>query len=237
MHNALHAAALLGMLACGSTGPGSSEAIRVLFIGNSLTYSHDIPALVAGLQGPAQGPAVQVSQVAFGGFSLEDHWQQGDALDSIARGGWDVVVMQQGPSSLPANRQHLIDWAGRFAERIRAVGARPAMYMVWPSNGDYDGVSRSYTDAAVAIGGMLIPAGEAFRAVLQRHPDITILESDEFHPNATGSYLAALVIYGRLANQSMEGASARRPYPGLSPADALELERAADAANREHGRD
>ena len=32
--------------------------------------------------------------------------------------------LQQGPSSLPASQAHLLEWTGRFAERIRGVGAR-----------------------------------------------------------------------------------------------------------------
>ncbi len=127
---------------------------------------------MAGLGEISDGPRVHVSEVAFGNYSLEDHWNRGDALDSIAKGGWDVVVMQQGPSTVPANRQHLIEGSTRFSQRIRSVGARPTIYMVWPPNGDFDAVARSYTDAALAVDGTLIPAGEAFRAVVRDHPDI-----------------------------------------------------------------
>lgn len=143
--------------------------------------------------------------------------------------------MQQGPSTLPESRQNLIEWTGRFAERIRQAGARPAIYMVWPSNGDFDGVSRSYTDAAHAVNGMLIPAGEAFRSVSRDHPEITIFQSDNFHPTQIGSYLAALVIYGQLTDREVEGVTLRRPVTGLSQTEAGELEAAADQANRDYG--
>jgi hypothetical protein len=43
-----------------------------------------------------------------------------------------LVFSQQGPSSLPQNQLHLREWSARFAEEIRAVGGRPALYMVWP---------------------------------------------------------------------------------------------------------
>ncbi|MBA2460133.1 MAG: hypothetical protein H0V43_14415 [Gemmatimonadales bacterium] len=231
--------ALLALLGCGSTAPdpGSGSDLRVLFIGNSLTYTHEIPELVAGLGEISDGPRVQVSEVAFGNYSLEDHWNRGDALDSIAKGGWDVVVMQQGPSTVPANRQHLIEGSTRFSQRIRSVGARPTIYMVWPPNGDFDAVARSYTDAALAVDGTLIPAGEAFRAVVRDHSDIAVFESDGFHPNPTGSYLAALVIYGRLADRPVAGVTLRRPVTGITLSQAAQLEAAADQANRDFGRD
>ncbi|MBA3258058.1 MAG: hypothetical protein H0T68_01160 [Gemmatimonadales bacterium] len=231
--------ALLALLGCGSTAPsqGNGSDLRVLFIGNSLTYTHDIPELVASLGEISEGPRVRVSQVSFGNFNLEDHWNRGDALDSIAKGGWDVVVLQQGPSTLPASRQHLIEWSTRFAQRIRAAGARPAIYMVWPQDGNFDAVARSYTDAAVAVDGTLIPAGEAFRAVVRDHADIAVFESDGFHPSPTGSYLAALVVYGRLADRTVAGVTLQRPVTGITPAQAAQLEVAADEANRDFGMD
>lgn len=238
MLQALRTFALLSLLGCGSTAPdqGNDRDLRVLFIGNSLTYSHDIPAQVAGLGEASDGPRVHASQVVFGGYSLEDHWNQGDALDSIARGGWDFVIMQQGPSTVPENRAQLVEWSIRFAERIRAAGARPAIYMIWPSNGDFDAVARSYTDAAQAVDGMLIPAGEAFRAVARDHPEIEIFDFDRFHPSPAGAYLAALVIYGRLADRPMSGVT-QRPVPGISTAQAGRLARAADKANWDFGID
>jgi hypothetical protein len=232
--SALTLAVLLG--SC-STAPdiGRDPDLDVLFIGNSLTATNDIPGLVSALGQVSGGPQVRVAEVSFGNFSLEDHWNRGDALEAIDEGGWDYVVMQQGPSTLPESRANLIEWAGRFAERIRAVGARPAIYMIWPSDGNFDAVSESYTAAAQAVSGMLIPAGEAFRSVNRDHPQITIFQSDNFHPTQVGSYLAALVIYGELTDREVAGVTLRRPVPGLGRSDAEALENAADQANRDYG--
>ena len=83
--------------------PGFGQApapARVLFVGNSLTYANDLPAMVATLA-RAAGKPMQVDSVALPDFGLEEHWQQGDARRAIARGGWTYVVLQQGPSALP----------------------------------------------------------------------------------------------------------------------------------------
>jgi hypothetical protein len=239
MLRVLGSAVLLALSACGSTAPEPivDRDLRVLFIGNSLTYTNDVPGRVAEVAALLGGPRIEVAQVAFGSFSLEDHWVQGDALEEIGKGGWDYVLLQQGPSTLPASRLHLIEWSTRFAERIRAAGARPAIFMIWPSDGNYDGVSRSYRDAAAAVDGTLAPAGEAFRAVARDHPGIAIHQGDGFHPSAAGAYLAALVICGRLLRREVEGVGTGRSLGGLSRLEFAELERAADRANRDFGRD
>jgi hypothetical protein len=78
-----------------------TAARRLLFIGNSLTAWNDLPDVVARLAMVDGQPAPSVRTIAVGGFSLEDHWHQGDAQRAIAAGGWDVVVLQQGPLCAP----------------------------------------------------------------------------------------------------------------------------------------
>ncbi len=80
------------------------------------------------------GKTPTIQSVTFGDFSLEDHWNRGDAQQAIAGGRWDIVVLQQGPSALPESRVLLVEYARKFAAEIRRAGGRPAMYMVWPPN-------------------------------------------------------------------------------------------------------
>lgn len=199
--------------ACGSsdgvTGPPPGEGPAVLFIGNSLTYSNDMPDIVAAISlGAGDDPPMRVGMVAFPNYSLEDHWNRGDALDAIEAGGWDVVVLQQGPSTLPASREHLVEWAGRFAERIRAAGARPALFSVWPTDGSeagFDATLASYGAAAEAVDGALIPAGEAWRAAWARDSGLTLTIIDGFHPSLLGSVIAAYSIWHALTERSPVG--------------------------------
>ena len=226
---------LLATAGCGSTeppdGPGPTGELRVLFIGNSLTSTHDVPGLVALVSVADEGPRVRASTVSFDGFSLEDHWNEGEALEAIDRGGWDLVALQQGPSTTAEHRAQLAEWVGRFAERIRAAGAAPAIYMVWPGNGDFDAVIASYTAAAQSVDGKLLPAGVAFRSVAANHPAIDLFEPDGLHPSPAGAYLAALTIYGALADRSVAGIALRQPPAGLPLRTAEALEREADRAN------
>ncbi len=172
--------------------------LRVLFIGNSLTYTNDLPAVVAALAKASDAPRLDYDTLAYPDYSLEDHWDRGEARRRIARGRWDVVVLQQGPSASAEGREVLLDYARRFAGEIRRVGARPALYMVWPSaarDGDFERSSESYRLAAEEVDGILLPAGDAWRAAWRRDPTLRLYSSDGLHPTPEGTYLAALVVY------------------------------------------
>ena len=202
---------------------------RLLFIGNSLTAWNNLPDVVARLAVADGQPAPAVRTIAVGGYSLEDHWNEGNARRAIGEGPWDVVVLQQGPSALPESRRLLVEYARRFGAVIRKAGATPALYMVWPSRDrrqDHAGVSQSYRAAAQAVTGVLLPAGDAWRLVLQRHPSLALYSNDGLHPTVPGTYLAALGIYQGL----YERLPASFPAMGLAPSDAEQLQAAAREA-------
>jgi len=213
--------------------PADRRPLHILFVGNSLTYVNDLPALVAGLAEGAGEPAPVWDAVVEGGFSLEDHWARGDAQRAIARGGWDFVVLQQGPSASPEGRVSLARDGKRFADLVRESGARPALYMVWPStsrSGDFPGVVDSYRAAAERAGALLLPAGEAWRIARKTAPEIALYSKDGLHPTVEGSYLAAAVIVARLYGRAASGL----PTLGLPESRARRLQEAAAAACAVH---
>ncbi len=108
----------------------------------------------------------------------------------------------------PASRENLIEYSGRFATLIRAAGARPALYGVWPSQDrifDLDACIESYRLAAVAVDGVSLPAGGAWKAAWASDPAFPLYGADRFHPSPLGTYLAALVIYSELLDKSPIG--------------------------------
>jgi hypothetical protein len=203
---------------------------RILFIGNSLTYVNDLPGMVEGISRAAgDEPPLEAEMVAFGGYALADHLAQGDAARAIARGGWDVVVLQQGPSTLPESRMLLVRDARRFAEQIRAVSARPALYGVWPEEERlyaFDAGIASYRAAAEAVDGLLFPAALAWKTAWRSDPAFPLYGPDRFHPSPLGTYLAALVIYAEVRDQAPVGLS---PPAGITPEQARLAERVAGA--------
>ena len=230
--------ALSALLACGSSSsPNTGPAdLRILFIGNSLTSFNDLPGMVRRLGAAVDGKGPTVQSVVLPAFSLEDHWHQGSALQAIAGQQWDLVVLQQGPSALPESRALLVEYAKKFDVEIKKSGGRTAMYMVWPEQVRaevWDDVSESYAEAARAVGGVLMPAGEAFRSALRLDATLQLFGSDGYHPSPTGSCLAALVIYAEAAGRSPANVLDAAHLVDLSPSatDALEAG-AADAIER-----
>jgi hypothetical protein len=232
------AAALALFLGCGSSVDPAAGTLRVLFIGNSLTYVNDMPATVAALAESTAGDLrIEVRDVSNPNYALEDHWSDPRTVDALNEGGWDVVVLQQGPSSLPENQVNLRELATLFADRIRSLGsARPALYMVWPDVtrlSFFDDVSQSYRNAAEAADAGLYPAGEAWRAAWNEDASLRLYGDDGYHPSVLGSYLAALTIYRGLTQRSVIGL----PAPaGIPPDVAALLQRAAEQATAQFGR-
>src|SRR5688500_11489021 len=105
------------------TAQGPAET-RVLFIGNSLTFANDLPAMIEAVADAAGARgSVMCATVAYPNFGLQEHWEQGDARRMIRRKGWTHVVLQQGPTSLLESRRILIEYGRKFASEIRSAGA------------------------------------------------------------------------------------------------------------------
>jgi hypothetical protein len=180
-------------VACAQATP--AKPLRILFVGNSLTYVTDIPGRVAKLA-KAMGKDAVIESAAYPAYSLEDHWNDGRALAAIKK-GWDIVVLQQGTSAHDEGREQLLQYSRKFAAPIREAGARPALYMAWPLSDrprDFPAAIQSYRVAAQAVDGLLIPVGEAWFRVLAKDKRLK-LYSDPIHPSSLGSDLCVLTIY------------------------------------------
>ncbi|HET9484923.1 MAG TPA: hypothetical protein VFO79_13270, partial [Xanthomonadales bacterium] len=185
--------------------------LRVLFVGNSYTYTNALPQVVA-LVAESRGLAMSAGMLAEPDFALEDHIVTG-AYDAMLERGWDWVVLQQGPSSLPQNRLHLRVWSERAAASARARGIRVALMSAWPALGNirtWTDAELSYHLAAVAAQACVLPVATAWRLAraTQFQPDL--YDGDLLHPSRTGTLLAALV-------------AARALVPGVHKPGALDI--------------
>ncbi len=196
---------MAGLLGCGIAGvshePLPPGGHHVLFIGNSLTYTNDLPGTIAALASSV-GDTIRVRSVALPNFALIDHVDGGStAVDVIRSQKWSMVVLQQGPSTLPLNRDTLVLATQKFDPFIRAAGARSGTFMTWPASnrpGDFAAVLVSAQLAVKTVDGVLLPAGQAWLAAWARDPQLPLYGPDGYHPGELGTYLAALVIYEKI---------------------------------------
>ena len=233
------------LMGCGTVSPAEDPVtpvpLNVLFTGNRLNYVNDLPGLLVALVDSAGLGPLSATDVSQGGFGLQDHWTFKLTNDQLAKGGWDLVVLQQGPSATEG-RPSLLDYSGRYAERIRAQGGEIGLYMVWPAFNrffDFDGVFDSYRAAADSVDGLFFPSGEAWRVAWEADSTLALYGSDAFHPSTLGTYVAGLVIYQQITGASPVGLPSalrtrRNAVYAIEPRLARQLQLAAAEANRRH---
>jgi hypothetical protein len=209
------------LAACGDdddepTSPEAPDRIgRVLFLGNSLTYTNDLPVMVDSLAA-ASGIEVQCTAITNGGFGLIDHYVSASRRAAVLNGHFDWVILQQGPSALPESRDSLRAWAGLWEPLIKASGAKGALYAVWPERdrlNAFADVSESYRLAAGDIDALFLPVGDCWLETWVTLPNAPLYGRDNFHPSVAGSYVAAVTIVSMLADRPATSLASRYTVP------------------------
>lgn len=169
---------------------------NILFVGNSLSYSNDLPAMVETI-GKAYNKEISTECLCLPNYGLEDHWNDGLVQKKIESTNYDYVLFQQGPSSQAYGRSSLFEFGGKISTLAKANGAKPGYFMVWPSVQYYHtfgGVIKNHKDAADANRALLVPVGDLWNDYRKTAYKTDLYSIDQFHPSPTGSFLAALTI-------------------------------------------
>jgi hypothetical protein len=227
----------------GLTTQNQEEDLRVLFIGNSLTYANDLPEMIEDIADSQNLPLSHQSHTP-GGSRFLDHTQNNEVLDMLQSEPWDVVVLQE-QSQFPAfSDQQVARDVFPFAKRLVALArdANPDVKIVFymtmaRKNGDpqnvkyvsalktYEGmqrrINRSYVQMAKDNKATVAPVGDAWETFRIKHPSVD-LYADNVHPNQAGSYLAACVFFSSLYG---------KPCLGTELPDSLDPTLAADIQN------
>ena len=173
---------------------------HILFIGNSLTYTNNLPAIVTSI-GKDSGIAIKTTTLAYPNYALEDHWNDGVMQQLIAAVKFDFVIVQQGPSSQNDGRIMLMDYGARIKTLCNKTNTQLAFFMVWPyfeNLHTFDGIIKNYTDAAAFTNSLLCPVGLEWRDYFFATGDYSYSGPDKFHPSQKGSENAALIIFKTL---------------------------------------
>jgi len=169
---------------------------NILFIGNSLTFTNNLPELVQN-EARNRGLNIGIKMEARANFAISDHWDNGTVQDLIKTKVFKFVVIQQGPSSQSLGRSILIEYGQKYSDLCKANDANLAFFMVWPSLAYYytfDGVIKNYSDAANLYDSYLCPVGEVWKQHFDNTNDFSYYGPDGFHPSYLGSEVAAQVI-------------------------------------------
>ena len=188
----------------------TQDSLRVLWVGNSFTYYNDLPATVREIAA-SQGVKLSCARILKGGERFSGHLKNRALLDTLARGGWDYVILQEQSSSpaMPTGEvaREVYPFARTLDSLVHAGSPRAQVifYMTW---GHRNGCRRPVADYPPINSYELMQArlvtsylemtydNDAWCAqVRAEHPDWDLYQPDNYHPSPTGSYLAANVIF------------------------------------------
>jgi len=179
----------------------SGDSIKsILFVGNSLTYTNDLPSIVVSLA-KEKGIELKAEMLAFPNYALEDHWNIGKLQQLLASRTFDFVVLQQGPSSQSEGRAMLLDYGARIKALCDTTKTRMVFFMVWPAFANlhtFDGVIKNYSGAAAVTNSLLCSVGVVWKKHFDDTKDYSYYGPDLFHPSQKGSEIAARVIVDAL---------------------------------------
>lgn len=197
--------------------------LKILFIGNSLTHTNELPKMFARLA-KAGGHEVDVDMSTKDGYLLREHVTDPDTLKKLDVAEWDIVVLQEN-GNIPRDEskfgEYMYPAARALDQMVKDRGARTIFYMTWAEPwhvftdklddfvAEQVRVSAVHRTIAQELGADVAPVGDAFARSLQRRPDLLFWQNDKIHPNYRGTYLAACVFYARIYQQSPEGLSYR----------------------------
>jgi len=191
-------------------------SVRVLFVGNSHTYYHRMPDMVAAIGASAE-PPVETVESTGSGVSLAWHWDQPRTRRLIRDGKWDFVVLQErsgGPLEEPDSlREH----ARLLDGEVRKRGGRTVLYMTWAREDmpeTQSMISAVYRELADELGAVLAPVGMAWERSLSARPHIILHDPDGRHANPAGAYLTACVFVAALLDVDTMGRPGRLSVGG-----------------------
>jgi hypothetical protein len=236
--------------------PAPARELRVLFVGNSLTYVNNLPRLLHAMAASQPGrPAITTMTYAAPGGTVAERWADGHAAAALRDGHWDVLVLQERGGLLAC----LVDSERRqesecraserahrdFAELAGSRGSRVLLLATWGPDGDWQ---RRLDEAIRKLSGKLrsggadvavVPAGSTLRAWARRQPADAPAFPDGVHPGLPASLVMAAQLYRAVAGEDAQPHDLAIDFP-LLPANALvkpgaPLESQAQLAGDGHG--
>jgi len=227
----------------------SAQQTSVLFLGNSYTYTGNLPGTLYSLA-LAGGDTVYYESNAPGGYTFEGHSTNATSLSKIASRNWDFVVLQeqsQIPSFPPSQVASMCyPFAEILVDSIRSnyECSEPIFFMTWGRrDGDqsncanypplctFEGMNgrlrESYLEMAVDNNTTVAPCGAAWHRMWETNSTFWngLYSGDGSHPSNWGTYLNACVFYATIFRKSPVGIPY---YSSIGQTDAEALQQLAE---------
>lgn len=150
MKNILLLILVFTITCCKSHKKQSSEELNVLFIGNSLTYYHEMPQTLQMMLNETN-TNITIDQSTYPGYSLSQHLSRKTESTTehkiitltekkITEKNWDVIILQTGTVSvlIPENRELKVNKSiSRIKELSTNRNCKFILFNKWPSKREY----------------------------------------------------------------------------------------------------
>ena len=221
-------------------GAKAQKPINILFIGNSFTASNDLQNIVKQFM-LADGTPVNTYAYAPGGISVGDvsmgtaaHMNNPLVFDLIKDTEWDFLVLQDNQGRFALDSAKFPSTAaskvieGHIKIRDSFHYHHPCAKMIWFSGWGFEDedtlminkITNNYRVLNDSAKDVIAPIGPAWKQSIIEKPLYKLWSPDGAHPDVTGSYLTAAVIYGTITQKDV---SANLFNHSLIPPDAAFL--------------
>lgn len=210
--------------------------LRVLFVGNSLTYTNNLPGLLRALAAAQpDGPRIVTATYAAPGGTIGERWKDGEASAALDAQHWDAIVLQErgGLLACMVEREQRQQSQCRnserahehFAQQAASRGARTLLLATWgPDEAWQLKLDRAIRLLASRItpgdrSATIVPAGSTLRQFAARHSQAETFP-DGAHPSTQASLIMAAQLYRALTGSDAQAVDLTIDF-ALLPANAL----------------
>ena len=187
--------------------------MKILFIGNSYTYYHDMPECIFAPMAKAAGVDVEVQAVTHGGYKLE--WfadpenEEGKRLRSVVEGRhYDCIILQDHSLSTILDPGGFFDGIRKLKTLLEGKTDRFILYATWGRKPGCETLERIgmtnaemtrhiaefYDEAGQRFDMAVAHVGKAFAEYAREHPEEELYFTDLHHSSVLGSTIAARTI-------------------------------------------
>ena len=220
----------------------NSDPLKLLFIGNSATFVHEIPQKLQKLCEKA-GYKIETYQLTPPSFYLIQHADEttdhGKAVLQEIKNGYDIVFLQENSTCIVTEEKRETCKIGsqKLIEKIKESGAKPVFYVRPPTGKDLYGIpslvqceeyDKLFNEIANKHNMMCVYVNRAFAYAIKNF-DYNLWGDDNAHVSEYGAYLIACTFFGALFSTS----SSVLDFDGLPEETARNLQLAADKISLE----
>ncbi|PQJ18719.1 DUF4886 domain-containing protein [Tenacibaculum sp. SG-28] len=150
---------VLILISCNAENKKSTEELNVLFIGNSLTFYHEMPLMVQKMLNETN-PNIKIHQSTFPGMFLDWHLnktiltqneesinvrnkKEGEITETerkLSERKWDIIILQEGTIRviIPESRNLVVDSSiKKFKKIVNNPNCKFILFNTWASKAEY----------------------------------------------------------------------------------------------------